>query len=70
MAFCKLEVGRQYLYRWDRMNRKGDICTLLVIARRMDSVAVQFADGHTAITSGKALAPIPRGYVPPARLLF
>jgi hypothetical protein len=54
----KSQVGQTYLYHWNRMGRKGQLCRLLVIARRMGSMAVQFEDGHTAITAAKALGPV------------
>lgn len=65
-----LKTGMPYLYAWNRMKRKGEICTLLTIARRMDSVLVQFADGYRAITSAKALRAVPAGYQPQPKLLF
>jgi hypothetical protein len=52
------------------MGRKGQLCTLLIVARRMGSVAVQFEDGHKAVSSAKALGPVPHGYQPPPRLPF
>lgn len=37
------------------MGRKGQSCVLEVVARKMNSVQVRFADGHQAITSQNAL---------------
>jgi hypothetical protein len=37
-----LTVGQRYVYGWDRMGRKGQVCTLRIIARRMGSVMVEF----------------------------
>jgi hypothetical protein len=43
-----------FVYRWNRMNRKGQLCR--VIARgTMNSAWVRFLDGFEAITSRNAL---------------
>jgi hypothetical protein len=65
-----LTVGQRYVYGWDRMGRKGQVCTLRIIARRMGSVMVEFEDGHAAVTSCRALKTLPRYYVAPVRLDF
>ena len=39
-----------YIYRWNRMGRKGQICRVL-IRGPMNSCLVQFTDGYRAITS-------------------
>lgn len=64
----QLVIGQQYLYGFARMGRKGERCRLLVIAKRMNSVAVEFDDGHQAVTSANALRKLPANYRPPARL--
>src|SRR5580704_11601628 len=44
-----------YVYRWDRMGRKGQPCRVLVRGKR-NSCLVQFAaDQHRAVTSRNAL---------------
>jgi len=51
------------------MARKDEHCRLLVIARRMNSVLVQFEnDGYKAVTSANALKPV--GNHQPQRGLF
>ena len=62
-----LVIGQQYLYGWNRMGRKGDVCTLEVIGGK-NSIQVQFADGHRAITSAAALKPMRPGYSPQPRM--
>lgn len=43
-----------YVYRWDRHNRKGQICR--VFARgTMNSVGLEFEDGFRMVSSGNAL---------------
>lgn len=43
-----------YVYRWNRMGRKGQRCR--VTARgTMNSCRVEFEDGYTAITSRNAV---------------
>ena len=43
-----------YVYRWNRMGRKGQAC--VVLARgTMNSCLVKFEDGYTAVTSRNAL---------------
>jgi hypothetical protein len=49
----RLMVTR-YIYRWNRMGRKGQAC--IALARgTMNSCMVQFDDGYIAITSRNAL---------------
>lgn len=43
-----------YVYRWDRMGRKGQLCRVLVRGKR-NSCLVEFEDGYRAITSRNAL---------------
>jgi hypothetical protein len=65
----QLRVGTVYRYGWNRMARKDEHCRLLVIARRMNSVLVQFEnDGYKAVTSANALKPV--GNHQPQRGLF
>lgn len=47
-----------YVYRWDRMGRKGQRCRVLVRGTR-NSRLVEFEDGHRAVTSGNALRKAP-----------
>ena len=57
----ELTQGRCYVYGWNRMGRKGELCQLLIVGRK-NSVLVEFADGHRAVTSANALKPVPVGY--------
>jgi hypothetical protein len=59
-----------FVYRWDRMGRKGELCTVLIRSRRMNSIMVEFEDGHQAITSARAVAPAKPGYRPAPKLNF
>ena len=43
-----------YIYRWNRMGRKGQSCAVLARGT-MNSCLVQFEDGYTAVTSRNAL---------------
>jgi hypothetical protein len=44
-----------YTYRWNRMDRKGQTCRVLVRGSK-NSCLVQFiSDGHKAVTSRNAL---------------
>lgn len=43
-----------YLYRWNRMGRKGQRCKVLARGK-MNSVLVEFEDGYWAVTSRNAL---------------
>ena len=43
-----------YVYRWDRMGRKGEVCRVLVRSAK-NSCLVEFADGFRAVTSRSAL---------------
>lgn len=63
-----LQPGQMYLYGWDRMGRKDELCRLKIVARAMNSVEVEFEDGFRAITSANALKPIPPGYQPQPKL--
>lgn len=48
-----------YIYFWNRMGRKGQLCRVLVRGK-MNSCAVEFlADGFQAITSRNALRRAP-----------
>jgi hypothetical protein len=44
-----------YIYRWNRMGRKGQPCAVLVRGK-MNSCLVMFEDGFTAATSQRAAA--------------
>jgi hypothetical protein len=49
-----MELKWPYIYRWERLGRKGQLCR--VTARgRMNSICVEFEDGFTMITSGNAI---------------
>jgi hypothetical protein len=43
-----------YIYRWNRQDRKGQPCDVLVRGT-MNSCLVRFADGYTMVTSRNAL---------------
>lgn len=43
-----------YVYRWNRMGRKGQLCRVLVRGK-MNSCSVEFLDGFRAVTSRNAL---------------
>jgi hypothetical protein len=43
-----------YVYRWNRMDRKGQACRVLVRGS-MNSCLVEFLDGYRAVTSRNAL---------------
>jgi hypothetical protein len=43
-----------YIYAWNRMERKGQRCAVLVRAK-MNSCLVVFEDGFSAITSRSAI---------------
>jgi hypothetical protein len=43
-----------YIYRWNRMCRKGQPCAVLVRGK-MNSCLVMFEEGFTAVTSRNAL---------------
>ena len=48
-------MGTQtYIYRWNRMDRKGQLCKVLIRGKR-NSCLVEFKDGHKAVTSRNAL---------------
>lgn len=57
-----LVPGKHYLYGWNRMGRKGERCLLHIVGKTMNSVMVEFDDGHKAITSANALRPLPPGW--------
>lgn len=65
MPFLNLKVGVTYVYGWNRMRRKDELCRLLVIgAPRFDSVLVEFKrDSFKAVTSAKALKEVPANHV-------
>jgi hypothetical protein len=44
-----------YIYRWNRQDRKGQPCEVLVRGTAMNSCLVRFADGYTMVTSRNAL---------------
>lgn len=44
-----------YIYRWNRQDRKGQPCEVLVRAKAMNSCLVRFADGYTMVTSRNAI---------------
>lgn len=46
--------GLPYVFRWNRMGRKGQRCQVLARGT-MNSCLVKFADGHTAVTSRNAI---------------
>jgi hypothetical protein len=46
-----------YIYRWNRMGRKGQRCVVLCRGS-MNSCAVRFEDGYIAVTSRNALAKV------------
>jgi hypothetical protein len=43
-----------YLYAWNRMNRKGQLCRVLARGK-MNSALIEFEDGYLAVTSRNAL---------------
>jgi len=43
-----------YVYRWNRMGRKGQRCKVLVRGS-MNSCLIEFPDGFQAVTSRNAL---------------
>lgn len=45
---------QRYVYFWNRMDRKGQICKVLVRGKR-NSCLVEFEDGFRAVTSRNAL---------------
>lgn len=47
-----------YVYRWNRMGRKGQLCRVTARGTK-NSCRVEFPDGHVAITSGNALRKAP-----------
>ena len=55
-------MAQVYVYRWDRMGRKGQRCVVLCRGS-MNSCAVRFADGYIAVTSRNALAKVKHGGV-------
>lgn len=44
-----------YIYRWNRQDRKGQLCEVLIRTKVMNSCLVRFADGYTMVTSRNAL---------------
>ena len=44
-----------YVYFWNRMERKGQRCRVVIRARTMNTCLVEFDDGYLAITSRNAL---------------
>lgn len=51
------ESDQVYVYRWNRMGRKGQRCRVLARGA-MNSCAVIFEDGFRAVTSRNALAKV------------
>jgi hypothetical protein len=47
-------IDLPYIYRWNREGRKGHPCRLLVRGK-MNSILVEFADGHRMVTSINAI---------------
>jgi len=47
-----------YIYRWERMGRKGQRCVVL-IRGSLNSCLVQFEDGFEAVISRNALRKAP-----------
>jgi hypothetical protein len=43
-----------YIYRWDRHNRKGQLCRVLARGN-MNSCLVEFPDGYRMVTSRNAI---------------
>lgn len=43
-----------YIYRWNRMGRKGQRCKVLCRGR-LNSCLIEFEDGYLAVTSRNAL---------------
>lgn len=43
-----------YVYRWNRMGRKGQLCRVLKRGKR-NSCLVEFIDGYQAVTSRNAI---------------
>jgi len=52
-----MNAAQVYLYRWNRMGRKGHRCIVLCRGS-MNSCMVRFEDGHEAVTSRNALAKV------------
>lgn len=49
-----MTADQLYVYRWNRQGRKGQFCR--VTARgTMNSIRVEFEDGHVMITSGNSI---------------
>lgn len=47
-------MNQVYVYRWNRMDRKGQRCIVLVRGS-MNSCLIRFEDGFEAVTSRNAL---------------
>lgn len=48
-----------YIYRWNRQDRKGQPCEVLVRAKVMNSCLVRFPDGYQMVTSRNAIRKAP-----------
>ena len=48
-----------YIYFWNRMNRKGQFCKVVVRGKR-NSCLVEFEDGYRAVTSRNAIRKRPQ----------
>ncbi len=44
-----------YVYAWDRQDRKGQPCEVLIRTKAMNSCLVRFEDGYTMVTSRNAI---------------
>jgi hypothetical protein len=49
-----LKTDLPYIYRWNREGRIGQPCRVLVRGK-MNSILVEFADGHQMVTSVNAI---------------
>lgn len=52
-----------YVYRWNRMGRKGHVCRVLARGT-MNSCLVKFEDGFQAVTSRNALRKVDANFCP------
>jgi hypothetical protein len=51
-------TAQRYIFRWNRVGRKGQICTITARGS-LNSCRVVFEDGHVMITSRNALRRAP-----------
>jgi hypothetical protein len=47
--------GQVYVYRWNRMNRMGQLCRVLIRGAKNSCLIEFLSDGHKAVTSRNAL---------------